>query len=161
MKLIIILFIQLIGLFCFSQENNLYNPQLDGKLQIKQAIELAKKNNKHVLIQVGGNWCPWCIRFHKFLNEVPKIDSLVQSSYIYVPLNYSRENKNEESLKQLEFPQRFGFPVLVILDQNGKRIHTQNSALLEKDQSYDTTKVFQFLQHWTPQAIDPNQYLKH
>ena len=161
MKLIIILFIQLISLFCYSQENNLYNPQLDGKLQIKQAIELAQKNNKHVLIQVGGNWCPWCIRFHKFLNEVPKIDSLVQSSYIYVPLNYSRENKNEESLKLLEFPQRFGFPVLVILDQNGKRIHTQNSALLEKEQSYDTTKVFQFLQHWTPQAIDPNQYIKH
>lgn len=161
MKLIIILFFQLIGLFCFSQENNLYNPHLDGKLQIKQAIELAKKNNKHVLIQVGGNWCPWCIRFHKLLKEVPKIDSLVQSFYIYVPLNYSRENKNEESLKQLEFPQRFGFPVLVILDQNGRRIHTQNSALLEKGQSYDTTKVFQFLQHWTPQAIDPNQYLKH
>lgn len=161
MKLIIILFIQLISLFCYSQENNLYNPQLDGKLQIKQAIELAQKNNKHVLIQVGGNWCPWCIRFHKFLNKVPKIDSLVQSSYIYVPLNYSRENKNEESLKLLEFPQRFGFPVLVILDQNGKRIHTQNSALLEKEQSYDTTKVFQFLQHWTPQAIDPNQYIKH
>lgn len=160
MKITIILFFQLIGLFCFSQDNNLYNPQIDGKVQIKQAIELAQKNNKHILIQVGGNWCPWCIRFHKFLNEIPKIDSIIQSSYIYVPLNYSRENKNEESLKQLEFPQRFGFPVLVILDQNGKRIHTQNSALLEKDQSYDTTKVFQFLQHWTPQAIDPNQYLK-
>lgn len=161
MKVLYFIFFQFLIVTSYCQENNLYNPQLNGKEQIKQSIELAQKNNKHVLIQVGGNWCPWCIRFHKFLNEVPKIDSIIQSSYVYVPLNYSRENKNEEALTQLEFPQRFGFPVLVILDKSGKRIHTQDSGLLEKDKSYDTTKVVQFLQQWTPKALEPNQYLKH
>ncbi|GAB4453083.1 MAG: hypothetical protein Fur0028_08610 [Bacteroidales bacterium] len=161
MKVLYFIFFQFLVLSSYCQENNLYNPQLNGQEQIKQAIELAQKSNKHILIQVGGNWCPWCIRFHKFINEVPKIDSIIQSSYVYVPLNYSRENKNEEALRQLEFPQRFGFPVLVILDKNGKRIHSQDSGLLEKDKSYDTTKVVQFLQHWTPKALEPNQYLKH
>jgi len=141
MKVFYFIFFQLLVLSSYCQENNLYNPQLNGQEQIKQAIELAKKNNKHILIQVGGNWCPWCIRFHKFINEVPKIDSIIQSSYIYVPLNYSRENKNEEALRQLEFPQRFGFPVLVILDKMAKE-----SILRIQDCSKKTNRTTQ--QKW-------------
>ncbi len=40
----------------------LYNPDLDGMEQIDQAIKTASTAGKHVLVQVGGNWCPWCIK---------------------------------------------------------------------------------------------------
>lgn len=98
------------------------------------------------------------MRFHKYVHENETIDSTLTANYVFVLLNYSRENKNLDILAELEYPQRFGFPVFVILDDEGKRIHTQNSAYLEKDKSYDEKKVLQFLKHWSPAAVDPENY---
>jgi hypothetical protein len=53
----------------------------------------------------------------------------------------------------LENPQRFGFPVLVVLNSNGQRIHTQDSGLLESGDGYDPKKVIGFLKNWTPAAL--------
>jgi hypothetical protein len=73
-------------------------------------------------------------------------------------LNTSRENKNLDILAGLGYPQRFGFPVLVVLNAEGKRIHTQNSAYLELEKSYSKEKVSEFLKQWTPAAINPKNY---
>jgi hypothetical protein len=77
-----------------------------------------------------------------------------------VKVNYDPKNKNEAVLAELGFPQRFGFPVFVVLDGKGNRIHTQNSAFLEKDKSYDREVVLQFFKHWSPTAVDPISYKK-
>lgn len=61
-------------------------------------------------------------------------------------------------MASLGFPQRFGFPVFVILDNKGNRIHTQNSAFLEKDDGYDRERVLRFFQNWSPGALDPENY---
>ncbi len=45
------------------------------------------------------------------------------------------------------------FPVLVILNSNGQRIHTQDSGLLESGDGYDTKKVIGFLKNWTQGAL--------
>lgn len=82
----------------------------------------------------------------------------MNANYVFTLLNYSKENKNLDILAELEYPQRFGFPVIVILDGNGKRIHTQNSAFLEKEKSYDEKIMLEFLNHWSPEAIDPENY---
>lgn len=82
------------------------------------------------------------------------------SSYIIVHINYSNENKNPEVLKSLGYPQRFGFPVLIILDGKGNRMHTQDTGLLELGDSYDRKKVITFLNNWTPSALKPDNYEK-
>ena len=81
--------------------------------------------------------------------------SLLKKDYVVEYINYSKENKNLDALKRLEFPQRFGFPVLVIIDRNGKRIHTQNSVYLEQGRGYSKDKVMSFLNSWKPSALDP------
>jgi thioredoxin-related protein len=144
----------------FAQEKvNVYNPNADAKSDLKQAIAKAKAENKHVLIQVGGNWCPWCIKFHRFATTDAKIDSTIKADYVYLLLNYSRENKNLDVLATLQYPQRFGFPVFVILDGNGNLLHTQDSGLLEFDKGYDQKKVLTFLRLWNVKALDPKNYL--
>jgi len=155
--LLIILFIS--STIAFSQEKaEIYNTSIDGMKQLDEAIVKAKSEKKHLLVQVGGNWCPWCIRFNKFLADVPQIDSVMKSSFILVHLNYSRENRNYPVLERLGYPQRFGFPVLVVINGKGERLHTQDSGILEKDKGYDTLKVFTFLKNWTPGALDPENY---
>lgn len=80
MKRSIIILLILTSFSLFSQENpTIYNPNADAKADLKNAIARAKAENKHVLIQVGGNWCSWCIKFHKFATTEFKIDSIIKS----------------------------------------------------------------------------------
>ena len=136
----------------------LYTPEANAEKEIKDAVKLAKDQGKHVLIQIGGNWCIWCARFNDFISSDKSIDSLVNNNYVVYHLNYSKENKNEALLAKYGYPQRFGFPVFLILDGKGNLLHTQNSSYLEKEKSYSKENVTGFFNDWTPKAIDPKQY---
>jgi thioredoxin-related protein len=158
-KTIITSLLILASILVYSQEKaNVYNPNADATADIKGAIAKAKAGKKHVLIQVGGNWCPWCIKFHKMATTDAKIDSIIKADYVYILLNYSKENKNLPILKTLQYPQRFGFPVFVILDGEGKLLHTQDSGFLGLDKGYDPKKVATFLKGWNFKALDPINY---
>jgi len=160
MKSFFVLFITILIPLCITaqEKQDIYNPSLDGMKQIDEAVLKAKAEHKHVLVQIGGNWCPWCIRFHKFCSETASVDSVLKTDYIVIHLNYSKENKNEAALARLGHPERFGFPVFVILDANGSRLHTQDSGLLEKEKSYDVKKVMTLLENWNPRAVNPDTY---
>ena len=90
---------------------------------------------------------------------LPQIDSLLNADYVRVMVNIPREKdkRDYELLATLENPQRFGFPVLVVLNQEGKRIHTQDSWYLEQDKDYDREKVEQFFKMWTVKAVNPSK----
>ena len=156
MKYLLVLFILVAPFAALSQEPvKLYDPLADAKKDLAAAVESAKQQNKNVLVQVGGNWCSWCVRLHGFFESDAKIDSILKADYVLVRINYSPENKNPEVLASLGYPQRFGFPVLVVLDQNGQRLHTQDTGLLELDKGYDPEKVMRFLLGWNRSAIEP------
>ncbi len=156
--LLLILFI-FPAAIAFAQETKIiYDPNADAASDLNAAIQTAKEQQKNVLIQIGGNWCPWCHRLHQFFESDFKADSVIQKNYVVLRINYSKENKNLPVLSQLDYPQRFGFPVLVILNQDGNRIHTQDTGLLELDKGYDPEKVLRFLENWTAKAIDPASY---
>ena len=144
----------------FAQKIEIYNPAADAKAEIEAAIGKAENEHKHVFIQIGGNWCSWCLRFHRFVEDDTEIKNYVQENFVVVEVNYDQKNRNEEVLEGLGFPQRFGFPVFVILNEKGERIHTQNSAYLEKESGYDRDRVLQFYKQWSPAAVDPVSYRK-
>ena len=138
----------------------LYDVNLDGLEVAKEAVALASQQKKHVLLQIGGNWCGWCIKLHDYIKNDPELDSLIQLYYVSRKINYSDENYNFPLLKELAFPQRFGFPVLIILDDEGNLLHTQDSAYLESGSSYDRRKFRSFILNWTQDALDPERYLR-
>ena len=43
--------------------------------------------------------------------------------------------------------------VFVVLDANGKVLHTQDSSFLEEDKGYSEKKVLRFFKNWTPAAV--------
>lgn len=158
------LFIILLILYCnisFAQEKKLYNPTADASADIEAAIKKAATENKFVLIQGGGNWCRWCIEFARFAKADKQVDSLINKSFVWYHLNYSKENENKPLFAKYGYAQRFGFPVFIILNNKGERLHTQNSAYLEDgEKSYNKAKVLEFLEGWSPKALDPAQYEK-
>lgn len=150
--------------FAFAQQTEkpkIYNPDADAAKDIKAAVARAAKEKKHILLQMGGNWCVWCLRFNDFVKSDPQLDSMVNANYVVYHLNYSKENENTEIFAQYGYPQRFGFPVFVVLDEKGNRIHTQNSVYLEEGKSYNKQVVMDFFRHWSPAALDPQKYQKN
>jgi len=146
----------------FSQDMTkfkLYSPGENAEQKIAEAVKLAKQQHKHVFVQIGGNWCSWCARFHDFISSDYSIDSLLKANYVVYHMNYSEDNHNAKLMAKYGFPQRFGFPVFLVLDGNGKLLHTQNSGYLEDgNKSYKKEAVMGFLSDWTPSALDPKNY---
>lgn len=148
-----------LSLLSVAQEKKLYDPNADASADIEAAIKKASAEHKFVLIQGGGNWCKWCIEFARFCKTDTQVDSLMNGSFVWYHLNYSKENRNLPVFARYGYAQRFGFPVFIILNEKGERIHTQDSALLEDGKSsYSKEKVLEFLEAWTPKALDPAQY---
>ena len=162
MKRLLLILCTVFSITAFSQDMkkfNLYKPEEKAETEIDNAIAEAKRSGKHVFLQIGGNWCIWCARFHDYITKDAQLDSLVKANYVMYHLNYSKENYNVKLLTRYKFPQRFGFPVFLILDTEGKLIHTQNSWYLEDGKtSYDREKVKTFLTEWGPRVFDPSQY---
>ena len=140
------------------RKENLYDPSEDAKTEIAKAVKKAEVEGKHVFLQIGGNWCGWCRLFDERINSDGTLRTFMENNFIVYHVNYSPENRNVDVLASLGFPQRFGFPVFVILDSKGNRIHTQNSVYLEEGKGHSSSKILEFLKHWSPAALDPENY---
>lgn len=138
-----------------------YDEEINPVEQIEQSLVTAKANGKFVICQVGGNWCPWCLRFADFITNDSTISKLIADNFVYAHVNYNprksegevRTRQAEEMMKRLGNPGRFGFPVFVVLDENGRVLHTQDSSFLEEGKGYSQEKTLRFLKSWTPSAV--------
>lgn len=130
-----------------------YNEMENAEEKIAELVKQAKAENKNVMLQAGGNWCIWCLRFNNYVQTTPELKEVVDKNYIYYHLNYSPKNKNEKVFAKYDNPgEKFGYPVFVVLDQNGEMIHTQDSAVLEEGKGYSLEKVKEFFTKWGPKS---------
>ena len=138
-----------------------YNEEINPIEQIDQAVAKAKTEGKFVVCQVGGNWCPWCLKFADFIANDTAISKVIDENFEYIHVNYNpRKSQGPEQveqgkalMKRLDNAGRFGFPVFVILDEEGKILHIQDSSFLEEGESYNQEKVLRFFKNWTPSAV--------
>lgn len=140
-----------------------YNEKINPMTQLDQTISKASKSKKNIIVQLGGNWCIWCLRFADFISKDAEIKSTIEENYEYIHVNIPRRGTPEEKLaeplqKRLAYAGRFGYPALVVLSADGKVLHIQDSSFLESGNGYDSKKVLRFLKCWTPKAV--NQYNK-
>lgn len=153
-------FLSFIATDAQNKQKKIYDEEVDPLEQIDSALKVAKAEGKYVVCQVGGNWCPWCLRFADFITNDSTIRALINENFVYIHANYNPRKtlpaeKQEQAkflMERLQNPARFGFPVLVILDEHGKVIHTQDSSFLEEGKGYSKEKVERFFKCWTPEA---------
>lgn len=130
-----------------------YNDKENAEEKIAAIVKQAKAEKKNVMIQAGGNWCIWCLRFNNYVQNTPELKQVVDKNYVYYHLNYSPENKNEKVFAKYGNPgEKFGYPVFIVLDGDGKQIHTQDSAVLEDGKGYSLEKVKEFFTKWAPKS---------
>ncbi|NIP25560.1 MAG: DUF255 domain-containing protein [Phycisphaerae bacterium] len=128
----------------------IYDPDVDAAAQIRAAIAKAIKDNKHILIVYGGNWCSWCYRLHDCFNQNTDIKKLLRYEYELVMVDI---NTNEN------LPKRFnarpvGYPYLTVLDAEGKVLVNQRTGPFEEGKAHDPKKVHAFLNEWKPKPLN-------
>lgn len=160
-RAVVTLFAVLMAWTANAQVKKVYDETVNPLEQISEAVERARTEGKFVVCQVGGNWCPWCLRFADFVANDTVVSRVVDENFVYAHVNYNpRKAEGEEKMQQaaalmerLNQCGRFGFPVFVVLDDSGKVIHIQDSSFLESGQGYDRDKVLRFFNNWTPKAV--------
>ena len=138
-----------------------YDETIDPMTQIDDALVKAKANGKFVVCQVGGNWCPWCLKFADFVEKDTAVNKVVNENFEYIHVNYNRrkaagteaQQKAEQLMNRLNHCGRFGFPVFVVLDEKGNVLHIQDSSFLEEGKGYSEEKVLRFFKNWTPASM--------
>jgi thiol:disulfide interchange protein len=125
----------------------IYDETADGKRQIADALAVARKEKKRVLVQFGANWCGWCHKLHQLFQTDPQIAARLKAAYVMVLIDVNKGH-NDDTDKRYGNPTRFGLPVLVVLDSSGNTLTTQDTGKLEEGDHHDPKKVLAFLNQW-------------
>lgn len=130
---------------------DVYDPARDPAEDLKQAILVAQKDNKRIMLELGGDWCIWCKHMDDFYTAHADLLQFRADHYVLVKVNVSQENMNEAFLSQ--FPPAAGYPHIYVLSSAGTFLHSQDTAELEDGADSYVLEVFMaFLQKWAPPA---------
>lgn len=136
--------------------NAIYDEQADAREQIKAAITQARKENRHVLIQWGANWCGWCHLLHGTFSSDSAVRRKLLYEYDFVLIDIGRWDKNMDlALEYGADLKSNGVPYLTVLAADGSVIANQETGSLEAEldgkNGHDAAKVLAFLEeHQAP-----------
>jgi hypothetical protein len=125
-----------------------FDPKRDPEADLKVAEAEATQSHKHILLEVGGNWCIWCGYMDHFFVDHPDLDASRKANYVWLKVNWSRENSNNGFLNQYALIHTM--PFFIVLDENGKLLQAQRTNELERGHSCDPDKMMDFLNKWKP-----------
>jgi thiol:disulfide interchange protein len=129
----------------------IYDESADGSKQIAEALALAGKDGKRVLLQFGANWCGWCHKLHSLFDTDKDIAARLKTDYVVVLIDVNKGHNGQVDAKY-GHPTKFGLPVLVVLDADGKQLTTKDSGELEEGNHHSPAKVMAFLEKWSPKS---------
>jgi len=127
-----------------------FDPKSNAERDVAAAVSVAKAAGKHVIVDVGGEWCGWCHVMDRFVLGNPDLRGRIEANYVWVKVNFSKENLNEAFLAR--WPKIQGFPHLVVLDGTGKMIAFQDTSELESGKDYDRQRFAAFVEKYAPKA---------
>lgn len=131
-----------------TQQREKFDPKRNAAVDLQAAIEKAQKENKRIILDVGGEWCVWCIWMDNYFIKNPELAKLRDENFVWLKINMSMENENKEFLSK--YPEIEGYPHLFVLEKDGAFLHSQGTAVLEEGKSYNLQKFTDFLKKWSP-----------
>lgn len=120
MKKLLLSILLLFSTFSFSQ---------DWKYNFEEAKQIASEEGKNIIIVFSGSdWCAPCIKLDKNIWQSEVFQKEASKEWIIVRADFPRKKANTLSKEQTDhnrmladkFNQEGSFPLVVILDKNGK-----------------------------------------
>ena len=110
--------------------DKLFDPTRDSTKDLRAAIDQAQRQHKNILMDVGGNWCPWCVLLDRTLVEDPELHGLIDKNFVLLHVNFSKENENLDFLGP--YPKAKGYPAWYVLSPKGKLLKAEDTSELEQ-----------------------------
>ena len=133
-------------------------PQVDDSTntlnRISDALLLARRDNKRVLLQFGSRGCSWCHLLHKVFDTNKQITSELKKDCIVIMVDVSDGN-NKSVDDKYGTPRHNSLPFTVILDSTGQPVLAQNIAFEDEASLHqgvcriDTDKVLALLKKYS------------
>lgn len=148
-----------------KKQPDLYDEKADARQDIANAVARAAQSNRRVLLQWGGNWCPWCIRLHDLCRRDKDIAKKLSYEYDVVYVDSVKGGKNLDlaaaygaDLKQ------HGVPYLTLLGADGKVLAHQETGVLEVtidgQAGHDPKLVLEFLEKYQAPYLQADDLFK-
>lgn len=155
-------------------EREKFDPARNPADDLQAAIVKARRENKRIVLDIGGEWCGWCKKMDFYFLQNPDLAKLRDENFVWLKINFSEENKNEAFLSA--YPEATGYPHLFVLEKDGTFLFSQGTSELEQQQmpivisgssrtkfedalkvekqrTYDRQKFIEFLKKWSPPKI--------
>ena len=127
-----------------------YDENANAEEQISDALETAKLNNRYVLLQMGGNWCPDCRTLGEYFSR-PEIKTWLDERVVLVSVDVGEWDRNLDIVEEYENPISEGIPALVLLDSENQIIFATLAGELATARSMSKIELIE----WLNKKIDP------
>lgn len=146
-----------------------FDPERDPNADLAAAVITATKENKRIILDVGGEWCGWCVEMDEYFLRNPALLKIRDRDFVWVKVNMSPTNENTPFLSK--YPKIEGYPHLFVLESDGSFLASQETSELEEPtpipvvvkrnaagkpvlvdlgtSSYDLYKMVEFLRKWS------------
>jgi thioredoxin-related protein len=137
-----------VGSLLAAESAPAFDDKADPAKDVQAAAQKASAEKKRILLDVGGEWCIWCHILDKAIAADPPVTALLAAKYVTVKVNFSEENENKTFLAK--YPKIESYPHLIVLDERGKHLTSQDPSVFEKGKGYDVRALETFLKKWAP-----------
>jgi thioredoxin-related protein len=129
----------------------------DGDRRIAEALKIAKRDGKHVLIQSSAQGCGWCHVCYNLLTTNPEIEAKIKSDFVYVLIDTTNDQSRDFYKKYANGTDHT--LVLAVLNADGREL-TQSVGfdIVQPDPAhpgdYHITPehIMAFLNEWSPKT---------
>jgi thioredoxin 1 len=127
-----------------------YDENADALNSISKALKIAELENKYVLLQMGGNWCPDCRTLGEYFTR-PDIKAWLDDRAILVSVDVGEWNRNLDVVEEYGNPISEGIPALVLLNSENEVMFATLAGELASARSMSKDDLIVWLQT----KIDP------
>jgi len=101
---------------------------LDWKTNLDDALKIAKKENKAVLVNfTGSDWCIWCKRLSQEVFTQAEFEKYAEDNLVLVKIDFPQNIPQTDAIKYYNnsLAQRYGiegFPTILIFNSTGNLV---------------------------------------
>lgn len=141
----------------YQADRQPYDETLDADAAVESALRTARAENKLVLVNMGGNWCPDC-QVLSGMMEVAGIKALLDERYEVVKVDVGRLAPDGAYARNRDVAERFGMagfqgvPTLVIATPSGEVLNTGEPSIFRNASERDPQDLADYLHRYAEAA---------
>ncbi len=149
-----------------AKKASIYDKSADVHAQVEKAKEVARHNDKRILVMFGFETCGWCHKLHELFASDENIRKTLSYEYalVMVDINAPGADTLQKTCKAALSPEELqkgvGYPFLSVLDSDGKVLTAQRTDPLEEGDHHNPGRVQEFLTKWAVPAKDADAVLQ-